>query len=69
MQVIVVGVATGSREIETWAFDSPELCKAFCEQLVRSTGNNVWVIEGAIVGKYCLEEMPVTFIPKNKINN
>jgi hypothetical protein len=39
--LIVVGISTGARDVETWFFQDDDLCKKFCESLVRETGYTV----------------------------
>jgi hypothetical protein len=64
MAVIVIGIATGSGDIEVWHFDrNDDLCKAFCETLVRSTCKRVVVLEGEVMGTYSIQDIPVEFIP------
>lgn len=60
-KIIVVAFATGSRDIETWAFDAhDDLCKKFCETIAGETGRNVWIIEGKVIGNYSID-CPVSF--------
>ncbi len=67
--LIVIGISTGARDVETWFFKDDELCKKFCESLVRETGHTVWVIEGTIIGRYELQETPVNYIEGNRFKS
>lgn len=62
MKVKVIGIATGSKDVEVWGFDShDDTCKRFCELLVRNTHMNVIVLEGEVIGTYSVPPMPVNF--------
>jgi len=64
MKTKVIGIATGSRTLEVWHFESNNsFCKLFCEHLVRETGHNVIVIEGEVTGTYKVPQQNVEFIP------
>lgn len=59
----IVGIATGSNDIETWAYDGSDFSDKLCKSIVSNTGRSVYVIEGKIIGKYHYEEPPVIFTP------
>jgi hypothetical protein len=64
MAIKVIGIATGSKDVEVWHFEKhDDLCKKFCETLARETGRNVIVIEGEVIGTYSICEYPVNYIP------
>jgi hypothetical protein len=63
VKTYVVGIATGSGDVETWLFDGDDYRKEFCEHLVKATGRSVWVIEGTIKGQYTVD-LPVIFKEK-----
>lgn len=58
----VIGIATGSRDLEAWHFDDDTLIEPFCQNLVRETGKSVWLIEGGeLLGKFEMDDLPVKF--------
>jgi hypothetical protein len=59
----IIGVATGSGDIETWLYDDIELSEKLCKRIVSNTGMSVYVIEGKIIGKYHFQEPPIIFTP------
>lgn len=59
--LLIIGIATGSGDVETWRFDDDDLCQKFCERLVRDTGRSVIVVDGTEVGRYCLADLPVVY--------
>jgi len=58
----IVGIATGSGDVETWLYDE-EIGDKLCKKIVANTGRSVYIIEGKIIGKYHFQEPPVVFTP------
>lgn len=67
---LVIGMATGSHDLEYWEFDNTEICEKFCEQLARDTGRNVFILKGEVYARFYVE-VPVKseMIKKMKADN
>lgn len=61
MEYLIVGMTTGSGEIETWQSDDEKFCRELCISIVRNTGHKVYVIDGKVIGTYELEDLPVKY--------
>lgn len=61
MPKLIIGIATGSNDIETWlAPQEKTLCDKLCETIVRGSGRSVYIIEGTVIGKYEMQ-LPVVY--------